>query len=485
MNRAEFLRHSTSFACVSGATIGPGACAETAVEIEPDSAAKLKRTWTCRRGRFNGITVSPANFLHALRSFYLAALLLVCTSCSLALDHSSAAPRTPVVHGPYFGQPSPGKTPQIFAPGILSLPDRLEDQVAFSPDGNECYFSVWGAKYSTPKIYWTKCLNDIWTPQVEAPFSAGHRANGPVFSADGNKLYFRRGEPDPGVWVVRRTAQGWSDPKRLAAQIDSPYRDSPCSETADGTAYFASDRPGGQGVANRLDLWRTRQVPGQPLEVENLGATVNSVAADFGPSVARSGSYLIFTSERAGGVGRADLYVSFPDGPDGWTAPVNLNNYCPGINLAGQANVGASLSPDERYLFFTRYSRTAAGEQEDVYWVENPIPEPARRGFPTLKGAYLGPNPSAKEAEVFAPGNASIPREEGGFAERPVFSPDFRECFFDLANFKTKTFTSASMRCENGVWSKSEPAFFTRYVGHTGGVHGIFLAASDAMRRNP
>ena len=322
-------------------------------------------------------------------------LTLLLTGWPLAGAVPQPATKPAEVTGPYFGQKPPGKTPQIFAPGILSLPDRLEDQVAFSPDGKECYFSVWGAKYSSPKIYWTKCVHDTWTPQVEAPFSASHRANGPVFSADGTKLYFRRGEPDPGVWVVRRTAQGWSDPQRLAAQIDSPYRDSPCSETADGTAYFASDRPGGQGVANRLDLWRTRQVPGQPLQVENLGATVNSVAADFGPCVARDGSYLIFTSERVGGAGRADLYVSFPDGHDGWTIPVNLNDYCPGINLTDHANVGASLSPDERFLFFTRYTRTGTGEQEDIYWVENPVSDPARRGFPTLKGVYLRQPPPA------------------------------------------------------------------------------------------
>ena len=57
------------------------------------------------------------------------------------------------------------------------------------------------------------------------------------------------------------------------------------------------------------------------------------------------------------------------------TALVNLNDYCPGINIAGFrcANVGLSLSPDGRYLFFTRYTRKATGEQEDVYWVENPF----------------------------------------------------------------------------------------------------------------
>jgi hypothetical protein len=106
---------------------------------------------------------------------------------------------------------------------------------------------------------------------------------------------------------------------------------------------------------------------------------VNSTAGDFGPYVARDGSYLIFTSERPGGIGLSDLYVSFPNGKSGWTAPVNVNSFCPGINIAGYAIAGASVSSDGRYLFFTRYARAASGEQEDIYWVENPFSRQAQR----------------------------------------------------------------------------------------------------------
>jgi len=118
-------------------------------------------------------------------------------------------------------------------------------------------------------------------------------------------------------------------------------------------------------------------VPGQPLQVENLGPTVNSTAADYDPYIARDGSYLIFTSERPGIIGLSDLFVSFPNGNGGWTAPVNLNNYCPGINIAGYTSAGPLVSPDGRYFFFTR--RMASGEQEDIYWVENPLSRPALR----------------------------------------------------------------------------------------------------------
>ena len=82
-----------------------------------------------------------------------------------------------------------------------------------------------------------------------------------------------------------------------------------------------------------------------------------------------------------------------------------------------------------------------------------------------VTGLYFGQQPPAHGAAVFAPGLVSLPRGEGEFAERPVFSPDGRECFFDVTDYKTKTFTSVAMRCENGVWSKPEPAFFSRNGG--------------------
>jgi hypothetical protein len=48
-------------------------------------------------------------------------------------------------------------------------------------------------------------------------------------------------------------------------------------------------------------------------------------------------------------------------------------------SVALVALLGPTLSPDGRYLFFTRHTRMASGEQEDIYWVENPLSRPALR----------------------------------------------------------------------------------------------------------
>jgi Tol biopolymer transport system component len=294
----------------------------------------------------------------------------------------ASAPKQAEATGPYFGQPSPGSVPRIFAPGILSLTDRQEARIAFSPDGNECFFTVpKDYAWSTVEMYYTKRANNVWTPQAVASFlRPGYPCAQPFFSADGDKLYFTS---SGRIWVVERTPKGWGDAKLLPAPIDCPEGAGEYSQTTDGTAYFESNRSGGAGDCH---VWRCRpQGPGQPLKLENLGPLIHSNTNDSDPFISADGKYLIYSSNRPGGSGAADLYVTFDDGKGGWTPPVNLNQYCPGINT-DDIEYGASLSPDGRYLFFVRLNLNA--KRCDVWWVENPISESARKN-PTIERALM------------------------------------------------------------------------------------------------
>src|SRR5664279_5168601 len=136
--------------------------------------------------------------------------VLVCMIGMATLALTEAVSQPPVipvvVKGEYFGQRPPGKTPELFAPGIISQTNRLVDHVAFSPDGNECFFTIWGPNFSSAKIFWTKRVGNTWTPQEEAPFSAGHYAATASFSMDGNKLYFSYSKHElTDLWTVSYT----------------------------------------------------------------------------------------------------------------------------------------------------------------------------------------------------------------------------------------------------------------------------------------
>jgi hypothetical protein len=71
--------------------------------------------------------------------------------------------------------------------------------------------------------------------------------------------------------------------------------------------------------------------------------------------------YVVWNSNRPGGFGGTDIYISFPDGQGGWTEPRNMGA---AINSSGNDG-SASLSPDQKYLFFCRET---SGDS-NIYWV--------------------------------------------------------------------------------------------------------------------
>ncbi len=268
----------------------------------------------------------------------------------------------------YFGQTPPGDSAVVFAPGIFSLPDRLESSITFSPDGKELYFQVVeiANNKASYKIYYTKYVNNKWTEQVEAPFSANNKigSSSPFISADGKSLYFVR---DGDIWMVERTIEGWGEPQLLPSPINSTSRENSYTETADGVAYISSKRPGGFGG---IDNWRIARLSDQSLQAENLGPILNSPSFDVSPCIAPDGSYLIFGSERNGRRGEAHLYISFNKGNNEWTTPVNMNSCGAKINNETAHHNSPSLSPDGKFLFFVRHETML---DMDIYWVSASI----------------------------------------------------------------------------------------------------------------
>jgi serine/threonine protein kinase/Tol biopolymer transport system component/tetratricopeptide (TPR) repeat protein len=181
----------------------------------------------------------------------------------------------------------------------------------------------------------------------------------PYLSPDGLELYFFRGtDPAVEVWVARRaTPDGAWGP---AVKHGAPFRDSGGDGigciTPDGlTLFMDSDRPGGCGAA---DLWVATRATRSSLwgTPTNLGAVVNSAFEEFAASLSTDGRELYFTSNRPGGAGSNDLWVTQRTTVhDPWGAPVNLGQP---LNSSTDDN-SASTSPNGLLLFFT--SRRSGG----------------------------------------------------------------------------------------------------------------------------
>ncbi|MEO6393593.1 MAG: FG-GAP-like repeat-containing protein, partial [Pyrinomonadaceae bacterium] len=121
----------------------------------------------------------------------------------------------------------------------------------------------------------------------------------------------------------------FSGVQNMGATLNSAGNDTnPVISPAGLSLYFSSDRPGGQGgrdiyVSQRLTLnsaWGTPQ---------NLGAPLNSANDDNITGISLDGRTALITSDRtgAGGLGGLDLYLSTRPNANndfGWTTPVNL-----------------------------------------------------------------------------------------------------------------------------------------------------------------
>lgn len=172
----------------------------------------------------------------------------------------------------------------------------------------------------------------------------------------------------------------WSEPINLGAVVNSKFNDQHPAISKDGLSlYFSSDRPGGTGGQ---DIWVSqRPAPDEPWRApQNLGANINSAANDLAPNLTPDGQFLYFHSERPTGCGPAgtdDLYVSRRDTHDdfAWRPATNL-----GCTINSPfADAGPTFFHDHKrdttVLYFTS-ARPGGQGGFDIY-VSTPVDEGA------------------------------------------------------------------------------------------------------------
>ncbi len=195
-----------------------------------------------------------------------------------------------------------------------------------------------------------------WSEPAPLPFSGPAARDGdPFFSPDGAQLFFWSTRPpvaggeapaNSDLWVVERRADGWGVPRPLPAPVNDAGGEAFPAAAADGTLYFGALRAGGQGG---VDLYRARARAGGYAASENLGIAVNSPASDLDGYVSPDQSVLVFASDRPGGQGKLDLYVSHRI-VGGWSSARNLG---PGVN-GPEHEFCPQVTPDGRRLVFSR-----------------------------------------------------------------------------------------------------------------------------------
>ncbi len=159
---------------------------------------------------------------------------------------------------------------------------------------------------------------------------------------------------------------GWETPVNLGCQVNSPASDLRPSpfEGEDGTEYlyFSSNRLGGPGG---FDIYASTMQSDGTFGPPSLVAGLNTPSDDARPNVReRDGLEIFFDSTRTGGVGGVDLWTSTRESvSDPWSAPTNLG---PVVNST-VTDQRPSLSWDGTALYFQ--SNRSGGSGGMDLWV--------------------------------------------------------------------------------------------------------------------
>ena len=307
-----------------------------------------------------------------MQSLYFAMILSLVVSCG-PCDEPGSDAEDIVLAGPYIGQPTPGMTPEKF------LGDVLVHNFCsvFSPDGDEFYFTHYDPDTNACSIEFMTRTDGVWSEPEVASFSSDFTDNDIATSADGNRVVFRSDRPLSGLsmddrrdglylWTSVRTSTGWTDAEAVAFDGRTDIPGGYPSLTHDGTLYFTTKELEDPGPK---DIHRSRSIDGAFAAPENLGGPPNSPYGEGDLFVSPDGSFLIVSCydhpENIGGES-LDLWVSFRNGDESWTAPANLG---PPINTAFSENCPV-VSPDGRFLFFNRYAGEDGNVEKGTYWVD-------------------------------------------------------------------------------------------------------------------
>lgn len=151
----------------------------------------------------------------------------------------------------------------------------------------------------------------------------------PVLTADQQELIFTRrmgGGPndDEDLVVSRKNKQGrWAEPESLSENINTRLNEGTCTISADGRKLIFTSCVGRQGHGS-CDLYESVKIGDSWTEPKNLGSSVNSPEWESQPSLSADGRTLYFVSDRRGGVGRRDIWVSTQAANGAWTRAKNV-----------------------------------------------------------------------------------------------------------------------------------------------------------------
>ena len=218
------------------------------------------------------------------------------------------------------------KSPVTFTKKILGnvfSQGSINDNPAVSFDGNTIVYTE--RRGIANAIFYSKKENGIWHEPVEitGQMNAGEDCSSCSLNSDGTKLYlYKIDNYDGAIYTSDFVNGSWTPIKKLNKNINTKYYESHASVSSDGQKlYFTSNREGGQG---NLDIYVSeKDASGDWGIAVNLGATINTPFNEDTPFITQNDSVLFFSSEGHNSMGGFDNFESRRNG-NVWSTPVNI-----------------------------------------------------------------------------------------------------------------------------------------------------------------
>jgi outer membrane protein OmpA-like peptidoglycan-associated protein/tetratricopeptide (TPR) repeat protein len=173
----------------------------------------------------------------------------------------------------------------------------------------------------------------------------------------------KEGAYDEDLWYSMKTEDGkWSRPLNFGTPVNTKNNNGIASFTGDGQFVVCGrcNEPDGYGSCDIYGATLTGNTWNTPI---NLGSVINSKSWDAQVSIAADGKALIWSSNREGGYGDQDLWMSKKNDKGFWTEAKNLGKV---INTEGN-EYSPFLHPDGKTLYFSSNNHSPRIGGIDIY----------------------------------------------------------------------------------------------------------------------
>jgi outer membrane protein OmpA-like peptidoglycan-associated protein/tetratricopeptide (TPR) repeat protein len=204
-----------------------------------------------------------------------------------------------------------------------------------------------------------------------------HSCSNPVISGDGNLFIYLVDYPsDKKIMMSTRSEDGWSRPRNINKELGMVGETYPVSLSYDGRELYLAHY-----FYSHSDIYVSTFEGGHWTEAVPLGPNINGRTSETHASISKDGNTLYFVSNKRGGQGSYDIYVSKRNEKGDWGPATNLG---PVVNTPYEERT-PFISSDGITLFFSSQGHGSLGGLDNFFTVQTPDSgwtEPVNIGTP-------------------------------------------------------------------------------------------------------